>query len=55
MNIKELNKSKKPIVIIDNSLEKYIKLPIFQDKLDKANEILKVAGLPKFKKSKLTA
>jgi len=54
MKIKELNKSKTPIVIIDNSLEKYVKLPIFQDKLDKANKILKVAGLPKFKKAKLT-
>ena len=50
MNIKELNKSKTPIVIIDNSLEKYIKLPIFQDKLDKANEMLKKVGLPKTKK-----
>ena len=53
MNIKELNKSKSPIVIIDNSLAKYKKLPIFQEKLDKANEILKIAGIPKFKKSKL--
>jgi len=53
MNIKELNKSKSPIVIIDNSLEKYKKLPIFKDKLDKANEILRIAGVPKFKKSKI--
>ncbi len=50
MNIKELNKRKVPIVRINNSLEKYKNLPIFQDKLDKANEILKKVGLPKIKK-----
>ena len=47
MTIKELNKSKTPIVRIDNSLEKFKKLPIFQDKVDKANEMLKKVGLPK--------
>lgn len=35
--IQELNKKKKPIVRIDNSLEKYKKMPLFQDKVDKAN------------------
>ena len=49
MNIKELNKRKVPIVQIDNSLEKFKKLPIFKDKLDKANEMLKKVGLPKTK------
>jgi len=49
MNIKQLNKSKVPIVIIDNSLEKFVKLPIFQDKVDKANEILRTVGLPKLR------
>ena len=52
MNIKQLNKSKTPIVIIDNSLDKFKKMPIFQDKVDKANEILKRVGLPK--KQKIT-
>lgn len=49
MTIKELNKKKTPIVTIDNSLEKFKKLPLFQDKVDKANEILRKVGLPKTK------
>ena len=46
------NKLKVPIVVIDNSLEKYKKLPIFQDKVDKANEMLRLVGLPKTKPQK---
>jgi hypothetical protein len=44
-----MRKNKKNIsnIIIDNSLEKYKRLPIFQDKLDKANEMLERIGLPK--------
>ena len=45
--IKELNEKKIPIVRIDKSLEKYKTLPIFQDNVDKANEVLKTVGLPK--------
>lgn len=45
--IKELNDKKIPIVQIDNSLEKYKTMPIFQDKVDKANEMLRTVGLPK--------
>ena len=45
--IEDLNKKKVPIVRIDNSLEKFKDLPIFQDKVDKANEMLKNVGLPK--------
>ena len=45
--IKDLNDKKLPIVRIDKSLEKYKTMPIFQEKLDKANEVLKTAGLPK--------
>jgi DNA-binding LacI/PurR family transcriptional regulator len=45
--IKELNEKKIPIVRIDNSLEKYKTMSIFQDKVDKANEALKTVGLPK--------
>ena len=45
--IQELNAKKTPIVRIDNSLEKYKAMPIFQDKVDKANEVLRVVGLPK--------
>jgi len=48
--IKELNEKNLPIVRIDNSLEKYKKMPIFQQKVDKANEVLRTVGLPKFAK-----
>jgi hypothetical protein len=47
MNIKEINKRKTPVVIIDNSLQKYKDMPLFQDKVDKANEMLRTVGLPK--------
>ncbi len=50
MNIKEINKKKTPVVRIDNSLEKYKKKPLFQDKVDKANEMLRTTGLPKTSK-----
>ena len=49
INMKELNKRKTPIVVIDNSLEKYKDLPLFQEKVDKANEMLRTVGLPKGK------
>ena len=45
--IKALNDKKIPIVHIDNSLEKYKTMPIFQDKVDNANEVLRTIGLPK--------
>lgn len=47
--IKELNEEKIPIIRIDNSLEKFIKMPIFQEKVDEANEMLRTVGLPKIK------
>jgi hypothetical protein len=50
MDIKELNSKKTPIVTIDKSLEKFKKQPIFQDKVDKANEVIRKVGLPKKKK-----
>lgn len=45
--IKELNKSKVPIVRIDKSLNKYDDMVLFPDKVAKANEMLKTIGLPK--------
>lgn len=45
--IQELNEKKIPIIRIDNSLEKYKAMPIFQDKVDEANEMLRTIGLPK--------
>lgn len=52
MKIEELNKRKVPVVVIDNSLKEYKNLPIFQDKVDKANEMLRSIGLPKDKKKR---
>ena len=49
-NIDDLNRKKVPIVRIDNSLEQFKGQPLFQEKVDKANEILKNIGLPKIKK-----
>lgn len=50
MNIKELNKSKTPIIRIDKSLDKYENKVLFPEKLEKANEMLRKIGLPKLKK-----
>jgi len=47
--IKELNKSKVPIVIIDPSLEKYRDKILFPEKLARAEELLKNAKLPENK------
>jgi hypothetical protein len=47
MNVTDLNKAKLPIVTIDKALEKYKAKILFQEKLDKANEVLKTVGLPK--------
>ena len=49
--VKELNNMKVPIVRIDDSLEKYKKMPIFQEKLDLANEVLQTVGPPKISAS----
>lgn len=48
--IQELNDKKIPIVRINNGLKKYKSMPIFQEKVDKANEMLKTTGLPKLPK-----
>lgn len=45
--IQELNEKKIPIIRIDNSLEKFKIMPIFQEKVGKANEMLRTIGLPK--------
>jgi hypothetical protein len=45
--IQELNERKIPIVRINNSLKKYKSMPIFQEKVDNANEMLRTVGLPK--------
>lgn len=45
--IQELNEKKLPIVRINNKLKKYKNMPIFQEKVEKANETLRTVGLPK--------
>jgi hypothetical protein len=46
-SIEELNQRKTPIVKIDDSLEKYKHdNTLFQDKVEKANQVLKTVGLP---------
>jgi len=51
MTIKELNKSKTPIVKINKALDKLSKKVLFPEKLEDANDILKTVGLPKIKKA----
>jgi hypothetical protein len=51
MTIKELNKRKVPIVLIDKSLNKYNDVVLFPEKLAKANEMLRTVGLPHQTKS----
>ena len=48
--IEDLNKIKTPIVKIDNSLKKFKNVPLFQEKVNKANETLRKVGLPKLGK-----
>ena len=50
--IDDLNKRGIPVVKIDESLSKYREIPLFQDKVDKANDMLKRVGLPKTNKAK---
>lgn len=38
------------IIKVDKSLDKYLEKGLFQDKIDKANHVLKTVGLPKFSK-----
>lgn len=55
MNIKDINTKKKPIIIIDKSLDFFNDKVLFPDKLEKANQMLKNIGLPKFEKKKTVA
>jgi hypothetical protein len=48
--IKNINKSKVPVVRIDESLNKYDDVVLFPDKVAKANEMLRTIGLPKSSK-----
>lgn len=47
MGIKEINTKKKPVVLIDKSLDFFNDKVLFPMKLEKANEMLRKVGLPK--------
>ena len=47
MTLKELNNLKAPIIEVDNSLKKFNTMNLFPEKIAKANEVLRRAGLPK--------
>ena len=49
-NIKDINTKKKPIIIVDKSLDFYNDKVLFPNKLEKANEMLKKTGLPKMER-----
>ena len=51
MNIKDLNTNKKPVILIDKSLDFFNDKVLFPEKLEKANEMLRKVGLPKMKKA----
>lgn len=51
MKIRDLNKRKTPIVIINKSLDKIADKVLFPEKLKDANNILKTVGLPKLKRT----
>ena len=50
ITIEELNKRKIQIVKNDNSLKKFKEMPLFEDKIKKANETLKKVRLPRLEK-----
>ena len=52
IQLKNWTARKIPIVKIDNSLKKFIKMPLFEDKIKKANETLINVGLPRLEKAK---
>ena len=51
-NLKELNRSKLPIAIYEPKLDKYEKMPLFQQKLDTANAILAMSPPTQFLKNR---
>ncbi len=47
MKIKEIDTKKKPVILIDKSLDFFNDKVLFPEKLNKANKMLKDVGLPK--------
>ncbi|MEY4904671.1 MAG: hypothetical protein RLZZ292_2486 [Bacteroidota bacterium] len=50
--IAEINKYKVPIFKVNPALDAYLEIPMFEDKIAAANEILRTIGLPKEPKIK---
>jgi hypothetical protein len=50
-SILELNDKKLPVVRVDKSLNKYSKLVLFPDKVEKAKQAFEKLGLPGLKKN----
>ncbi len=47
MKVKDIDTEKKPIILIDKSLDFFNDKTLFPEKVNKANEMLKKIGLPK--------
>jgi hypothetical protein len=50
--ITKINKYKVPIFKVNPALDAYLDMPMFEDKIAEANEILRTVGLPKEPKTK---
>jgi len=53
MGIKDINTKKKPVVLVDRSLDFFNDKVLFPKKLEKANDMLKKVALPKLSKKAL--
>ena len=51
MNLQSINTKKKPIVIIDETLDFFNDKVLFPQKVELANEMLRTTGLPNFQKN----
>ena len=46
MTVKKINELKIPIFKVNPALDAYLDVPMFEDKIAAANEILRTVGLP---------
>lgn len=53
MTLKDINTKKKPVVLIDKTLDFFNDKVLFPKKLEKANEMLKKVGLPQLENKSL--
>ena len=52
MTVNKLNDLKIPIFKVNPALDAYKNLPMFEDKIAEANEVLRTIGLPQFLKKR---